>query len=167
MAVIRWDPWGEVSALQRDVATLLGRAGVASEMQRAAFVPPIDAHRADDGALVVSAELPGVDPADVEIDVSDGVLTLAGERSDTTEVQEGSWVRRERIHGRFERSFTLPEGTDPEAIQASFDNGVLTLTIPAPPQRRPRRIAIAGQHERRDIEVTETSTAGEPVGASA
>lgn len=145
MAVLRWDPWGEVMSLQRDVNELFNRsasAGEAAGTRRGApIVPPIDAFRTEEG-LVVRMELPGLSPDEVEISVQEGVLTVSGERAMDADVKEDAWLRRERPVGAFERSFALPEGTSPDGIDASFDRGVLELRIPHPPEQQPRRITI-------------------------
>ena len=141
MAVVRWDPWGDVAALQRDVQELVGRA-MQGGGRGGGLVPAIDAHRTESG-IVVRVELPGVRPEDVDIAVQDGMLSIAGERHLDKDVAEDAWLRRERTVGRFERTFSLPEGTDPEQITAAFDLGVLELHVPHPPARKPRRISIA------------------------
>jgi HSP20 family protein len=152
MALLRWDPWGEVAALQRDVNELFSRStgpGAAGVVPRAGmYLPPIDAFTTDEG-LIVRMELPGMKPEDVDISVQDSVLTVAGERFAETDVKDDAWLRRERFTGTFERSFTLPEGVDADSITAGFDNGVLELRIPHPPEQQPRRVKIeagAGQH---------------------
>jgi HSP20 family protein len=137
MAVVRWDPWSELASLQRDVSGI--RAG---DQRLYAGIPPIDAYRTADG-LVVNVELPGMHKEDVDVSVQDGVLTVSGERKAETTVNDEDWVRTERTFGSFERSFTLPEGTDPDGISASFDSGVLTLTVPAPTERQPRKIEVS------------------------
>jgi HSP20 family protein len=138
MAVMRWDPWGELALLQRDVNSLLGRqAGRRAE----ALIPPMDVIRTGDG-LTVRMELPGMRPEDVDISVNEGMLTVAGERKLDGDVAEDAWVVRERAVGRFERSFGLPKDTNAEAITAAFEAGVLQLHIPAPPERRPHKITI-------------------------
>ena len=146
MAVIRWDPWGDVAALQRDVNEMWNRTFGQQGRRADALVPPIDAYQAED-ALHVRMELPGMQPGDVEISVADGTLTVSGERRVDEKVEEERWVRRERAYGRFERSFTLPRGTDPNQITASFEHGILELRIPHPPERQPRKIQIAGSSE--------------------
>ncbi len=139
MAVLRWDPWGELATLQRDVSELINREAGARRV--GSLVPPIDAYRTDEG-LVVLVELPGMSADQVDVSVQDGVLTLSGERPVPADVEADAWVRRERATGAFERSFTLPEGTRPDQIQASFDNGVLELKIPHPPEQRPHKVQI-------------------------
>jgi HSP20 family protein len=141
MAVMRWDPWGELALLQRDVNQLLGRTS--GRRLEGALIPPMDVIRTAEG-LMVRMELPGMDPSDVDISVNEGMLTVSGERKLDGDVAEDAWVVRERPVGRFERSFGLPKGTDAEAITASFDAGLLKLTIPAPPERRPHKVQISG-----------------------
>jgi HSP20 family protein len=150
MTMLRWDPWSEVAALQRDVSDLMGRTAGGAGRGRAP-VPAIDAFRDDEG-LVVHVELAGMRPQDVEVTVEDGMLTIAGERR-APEVAEDAWVRRERAIGSFTRSFTLPEGTDPDAIAASFEHGVLELRIPHPPARKPRRIEISATDDREALDL--------------
>ncbi|MGH3664751.1 MAG: Hsp20/alpha crystallin family protein [Egibacteraceae bacterium] len=149
MAVLRWDPWGDLAALQRDVNELFGRTSTRS----GGLVPLIDAYRTGE-ALVVRVELPGLRPEDVDVSVNDGMLTIGGERKLDADVAEDAWIRRERAVGRFERSFTLPEGTDPGGIQASFDAGLLELRIPHPPERRPHKVPIgAGTESKQTVDV--------------
>lgn len=138
MAISRWDPWGEIALLQRDMNQLMGR----STRRADHLIPPMDVVRTAEG-LTVRIELPGMRPDDVDISVNDGMLSVSGERKLDAGVGDDAWVHRERAVGRFERSFSLPKGTDPEGVSASFDNGVLDLHIPAPPERRPHKVEIA------------------------
>ena len=138
MAVVRWDPWGELALLQRDMNALLGRSG---GRRADSLIPPMDAYRTSEG-LTARIELPGMAPGDVDVSVNDGMLTVTGERKLDAGVADDAWVHRERPVGRFERSFSLPEGTDPTGIKASFDNGVLELHIPSAPERRPHKVQI-------------------------
>jgi HSP20 family protein len=162
MAVIRWDPWGELAALQRDVNQMWGRA-FGGQGRGASLVPPIDAFQTDAG-LCVRMELPGMGPQDVDITVAEGQLTVSGERRVDEKVEEDRWVRRERAVGQFERSFTLPRGTDPDQITANFENGVLELVIPHPPERQPRRIEISGAgkaDQQQTVDVNEVPSSAE------
>jgi HSP20 family protein len=104
----------------------------------------MDLVEADDHFLL-RADLPGLSEEDVAIEVRDNALTISGERKAEHERRERGWYRVERAFGRFSRSLSLPEGVDPDAIGASFDRGVLSVTIPKPEQRKPRRIQIGSQ----------------------
>lgn len=156
MAVVRWDPWGELAALQRDVGELFNRMAPqpSARPSSAGLVPPIDAFRTDE-ALVVRLELPGMTPDEVEVSVDEDTLTISGERRLDADVPEDAWLRRERPVGGFQRSFSLPEGTDAEKIAASFENGVLELHIPHPPERRPHKVEIgaSGNAHGRTVDV--------------
>ena len=146
MAATRWDPWGELALLQRDMNQLLGRS---ANRRAEGLIPPMDVFRTGEG-LTVRLELPGLGTDDVDVAVNDGMLTVSGERKLDVGVADEAWVHRERPIGRFERSFSLPKGTDPDAISASFDAGVLELHIPAPPERRPHKISVASGRSNND-----------------
>jgi HSP20 family protein len=107
------------------------------------WVPPIDLVEAEDH-FVLKADLPGLAEGDVNIEVQDGTLTISGERKAEHEQREKGWYRIERSFGSFNRSLTLPDGVDPDRIDASFANGVLEVRIPKPEERKPRRISISG-----------------------
>jgi len=95
----------------------------------AAFAPRIDV-KEDDVSYEISAELPGLEEKDIELSVSDGALVLRGEKSDASEEKEGKYFRQERIYGRFERAFHLPDGVEADKIEAKFKNGVLAIRLP-------------------------------------
>jgi HSP20 family protein len=97
-----------------------------------------------DGQLVVRADLPGLRPEDVRIEVADGSLIIEGERRSEVEVEEEGVYRSERVYGRFSRVIPLPEGADLDKAQARFENGVLEVSVPLPEQARRRRIDIQG-----------------------
>lgn len=154
MAIVRrWDPWGDIAALQRDVSELFNRTlpgTTPTARTQANALPPIDAFRTDE-ALVVRVDLPGLRPQDVDVSVEEGMLTVSGERP-KDDVGEDAWVRRERPTGYFERSFSLPEGTDAEHISAAFNNGVLELQIPHPPERKPHKVQIEADSSGEQLE---------------
>ena len=108
------------------------------------WMPAMDLVEADDHFLL-KADLPGLSEEDVAIEVRDNALTISGERKAEHERRERGWYRVERSFGRFSRSLSLPDGVDADAISASFDRGVLSVTIPKPEQRKPRRIQIGSQ----------------------
>ena len=124
------------------------RASVAQQR----WVPSMDLVEADDHFLL-KADLPGLAEEDVAIEVRDNALTISGERKAEHERRERGWYRVERSFGRFSRSLSLPEGIDPDAITASFDRGVLSVTIPKPEQRKPRRIQIGNAGDNKETGV--------------
>jgi HSP20 family protein len=124
------------------------------ETQR--WVPAMDLVEADDH-FVLKADLPGLSEKDVAIEIQDNTLTISGERREDHEQEERGWYRVERRFGRFSRSLMLPEGVDPEGVDASVDKGVLSVRIPKPEERKPRRVEIkAGNRERPAVEGTAT-----------
>jgi HSP20 family protein len=106
------------------------------------WVPPMDLVEAEDH-FVLKADLPGLGEGDVNIEVQDGTLAISGERKSEHEQREKGWYRIERSFGSFSRSLTLPDGVDPDRIEASFSQGVLEVRIPKPEERKPRRISIS------------------------
>ena len=116
------------------------------------WAPAVDVLQRD-GDLVVRAELPGVRPEDVDITLENRVLTIRGERREEQDEQRGGYYVRERRHGSFQRSMTLPEGVDEDRVRARYDNGVLEVTIEgAAAAREPRRIQVETGESRADTE---------------
>jgi HSP20 family protein len=103
--------------------------------------PRVDIYE-DEDAIVLKAELPGVEKDNIVVDVKGMVLTLKGERSSDNEVKEESYYRRERTFGSFERRFNLPDNVDPEKITADYKDGILKLGIPKPEENKPRQITV-------------------------
>src|SRR5689334_18823167 len=106
MAVVRWDPWKELAGIERQFEELVGRFGSPARSGERTWAPSVDVHQ-DGETLVVRAEVAGVDPGDIEITVDDDVLTIAGKREQDRSVEEGQWIRRERMSGAFRRSISL------------------------------------------------------------
>ena len=150
MALVRWDPSRELSSLQSEVNRLFqtffdtpatGTTGGNGNTLRR-WHPAMDLVETEEH-FVLRADLPGVNESDVKVELEDNVLTIAGERRHEEEAKGGGYYRLERATGVFSRSLTLPEGINPEAVQASFDKGVLEVRIPKPEERKPRRVAIS------------------------
>ena len=142
MALVRWEPMRELNALQGEMNRLFSSFfDEGANGERRHWAPAIDLLERDD-SLVLKADLPGMSEDDVQIEVRDNVLKIAGERQAEHEAKENGYYRVERAFGRFSRSLQLPDGVDADRIAASFDKGVLEVTIPKPEQRKPRRIAI-------------------------
>jgi HSP20 family protein len=161
MALIRWDPAGELSSLQSEVNRLFNSffdvpaaPGNGATLRR--WVPAMDLVETDDH-FVLRADLPGLSQDDVSIELEDRVLTVSGERKTEHEDRKEGYYRVERAYGSFSRSLTLPEGVDAEAVEASFDRGVLEVRIPKPEERKPRRVAINVGEGRKTIEGSESA----------
>ncbi|GGF04470.1 Hsp20/alpha crystallin family protein [Mycetocola zhadangensis] len=119
---------------------------------------PVDLFR-DGDHYVLSADLPGVDPGSVDIDVDGQLLTIRAER--TLTAGDGmKWLSRERMTGSFLRQISLGQGIDTERIEASYTNGVLTVTIPVSERAKPRKIEVSLANEPQDtLQVSETQGA--------
>lgn len=110
------------------------------------WVPSVDLVRRDD-ALVLRADIPGIKPEDVKIDVEDNVLTVSGEHREETEEKEDHYMRRERRCGSFSRSMVLPKGVTAEDIEATTEDGVLEVTIPAPKTEEKQKVEVKPKSE--------------------
>ena len=144
MTIVRYEPWAFVSRVQRHLDRALGETqGLAdgADAARVSWIPHVDI-REEAERFVVAADVPGVEPKDIEITADKGVLTVKGERSSQKNATADGYERVERATGTFLRRFTLPESADAEAIKATHVNGVLELSIPKRPQEQPRRIAV-------------------------
>ena len=129
MAIVHWEPFRPFAA-PATPRTALRR-----------WLPATDVVERDD-AYVLRTDLPGLAQEDVKIEVEDNVLTISGERKAESDTTDGSYRRVERAFGTFSRRLQLPEGVDADAIAASFDKGVLEISIPKPELRKPRQIVI-------------------------
>ncbi len=143
--VLTFDPFREFDRLAGQVFG--GAAGTAATMAM-----PMDLYRSGDH-FVLHCDLAGIDPGSVQVDVDGRVLTIRAERSARTDA-DVQWVRRERTTGTFERRLTLGDGLDLDKIAATWQDGVLTLTIPVAEAAKPRRIEISTN--------ASTTTASEP-----
>jgi HSP20 family protein len=133
----QWDPMRDMVRMMNEAMRYPGDR----ESVRGSWVPPVDIKETAD-ALEIVAEMPGFSPDQVEVSAENGVLTFRGERL-REEAREGeSFHRVERSYGAFERSFQIPRNVDPEKIEASFDKGLLHLTMPKRPESRPRTIKV-------------------------
>lgn len=145
--MLRFDPFRD---LDRMTEQLLGASSAAARVPR--FMP-MDLYRSGDH-YVLHADLPGIDPGSVDVNVDNGTLTIRAERSSRTE-QDVQWLTNERFTGTFQRQLSLGDGIDTEAISATYDNGVLSVTIPVAEKAKPRRIEVTGHSNRQVIEAGE------------
>ncbi len=135
-ALSRWDPFAELAELRTRFDRVIEEFGGGRE-----WTPAIDMVR-DDGHLVVRADVPGIKPEEISIEVEHGVLSLSGKHEETEEKTDESFVRRERRVGAFSRRMPLPEGVDPKKIKATTHDGVLEVTIPLPKEAAKEPITI-------------------------
>jgi HSP20 family protein len=120
------------------------------------YVPQLESY-VRDNTLYLKADLPGMEPKEVELTVEGNQLTLKGERKAEHEAKDGEYTHREVRYGRFVRTFNLPEGVKAEDVQASYRNGVLEVSIPLPAERQPKRILIVNgeqAEERKQIDAS-------------
>jgi HSP20 family protein len=139
-----WSPLRELDSFRRDFDDLFDRllgGRLRSVFPKGADAPAIESFMKDD-KLVVRADLPGIDPKDVEVIVTGDTLTLRGNREQSHEERRANFTHREVSYGSFERSLKLPEGVKAEDVKASYRNGVLELTIPVPREATARKVPI-------------------------
>jgi HSP20 family protein len=140
------DPLSLMNQWRRDIERVFsGVEDVAArgEVTAAAWAPAVDV-KEEHGAYVVRADVPGVDPKDIALDMENGVLTLRGERKSEVKEEKENYHRIERVTGAFYRRFTLPDTADAESISAKYTNGVLEVRIPKQEKVLPRRIEVQG-----------------------
>ena len=117
-----------ISPFQRQMGRLFEDFFGGENVAPAQWLPMVDVKETDT-EVVVRAEIPGIDPKEVEVSVHDNVLTLKGEKTDETKSDEGNWHRVERRYGAFTRTVVLPAEVDPEKAAAKASNGVLTIKL--------------------------------------
>lgn len=138
MAIIRWDPFREMTSVQNQFNRLVDQMWGG---RQESWLPAVDVFDNKE-SVVVKAELAGMDPDDIQIEVEDNVLTVKGERRFEEKVDEERYYRVERRYGSFQRSLALPQGVKPEDISASYDDGILTVTVPKAEEEKPKRIEV-------------------------
>jgi HSP20 family protein len=136
MTVVRYEPWGLLNRLRRELDETFE-----STARDASWTPAVDIHE-ESTQFTVRADLPGVKPTDIEITAEKGVLAIKGARNFEQKSDDGHYSRIERVTGRFARTFSLPENVQTDAIKAQFRDGVLELTIPKVAKPEPRRIEV-------------------------
>ena len=142
MSTIRYEPWGLHRELLNEFNRALERsAGDASNGATADWSPAVDIEEYSD-KFVLYADVPGIDPATIDVTLEKGVLTVAGSREQAVEQAGVERKRSERATGKFLRRFVLPDTADSEGVSASGKNGVLQIVIPKRAQSQPRRIAV-------------------------
>lgn len=143
-----FEPFRDLATLQDRIDRLFGedlerlRPWTREAIEGTAWSPAVDIVETEND-IVLRADLPGVDPKDVDIQVENGTLTLKGERKFESDVKEDDYRRVERVYGSFLRSFALPPTVDAEKVKAEYRNGVLELKLPKRPEAKPKQIKVA------------------------
>jgi HSP20 family protein len=163
--MMRWDPFQDLRSAQDQMAQMgqmspmlahaLGLHTQQGSATATAWAPALDISERKD-AYLVTVELPGLKPEDLDITMEDGLLTIQGERQFTHESSEQQFHRVERRYGAFRRSITLPAHVTAEGIQASFEDGVLQILVPKAEEAKPKRIQVRPGR----MEVTAASSEG-------
>jgi len=145
MAIVRWEPFGKLGSNQdrfdRLFTQILPRFFDEGDASITTWMPAVDIYETEHD-LTLKAELPGVDPKDIEARVEDGTLYLQGERKFEKESKKENYHRIERTYGSFMRSFTLPTSVDAGKVSAEYKDGVLTLTLPKKEEAKARTITV-------------------------
>jgi len=145
MAIVRWEPFRDLMTTQREFDRLFKEAFTPlfgeGDISTRTWAPPVDIFETEND-IVLKADLPGVDPKDVEVKVEDNTLYLKGERKFEKEVKDESYHRVERSYGSFARSFSLPNSINAEKVKAAYKDGLLTLTLPKREEAKPKTIKI-------------------------
>jgi HSP20 family protein len=146
MSLSRSTLWGTTSAPSSDIRHVFGRFFLhdnhdAASEATSQWAPRVDI-KEDDQRFVIFVDVPGVDPASIEISMEKGILSIKGERTVDKSEQSGRFTRVERAHGGFHRRFTLPDSANADNISATGKHGVLEIVIPKRAETAARRIAI-------------------------
>ena len=149
MAIVRWEPFRDLMTVQDRMNRIFddafrgaSRPGAEEDWALGgSWAPAVDIFE-NEGNLVLKAELPGIEPKDVDVRVENNVLTLRGERKFESEVKREQYHRVERLYGTFSRSFSLPATLDAGRVSAEYKDGVLSVVLPVREEAKPRQIQV-------------------------
>lgn len=146
MSITQYSPWQNSSSLPKDFKHFFDRyfndeESDQSNVVTSQWAPRVDI-REEAKSFVILADIPGVDPKDIEVNMDKGILSIRGERRNESSENGDKYTRVERSHGIFYRRFALPDSADAEGIKARGRHGVLEISIPKKPESTPRRISI-------------------------
>jgi HSP20 family protein len=146
MTITRYYPWAQPNRFQDEIKQVFDRFFGEDESDQSNVVtsqwtPRVDV-KEEDKRFVILADIPGVDPKDIEVSMDKGILTIRGERKSENTAQNGKLTRIERSYGAFYRRFALPDSADADGISAAGKHGVLEIAIPKKPETTPRRISV-------------------------
>jgi len=147
-SITRWDPFRELNLLQDRMNRLFQESWGQGALTRgeegmpsASFVPPVDIYE-DGNNIVVKAEVPGIDPKDIDVRMENNTLTIRGERKFEKDEKEENFHRVERRYGSFYRAFTLPNTVEGDKCEANYNNGVLEIRLAKRAEAKPKQIKV-------------------------
>jgi len=149
MSIVRYEPWNLLNQLHHEIDSLFENRLARSNGEGGAiaatsdWTPAVDIKEEKD-RYVIHADVPGVDPKDIEVDMENGVLTIKGQRESQNKEEREGYKRVERVRGSFFRRFSLPDTVDAEKISAKAKNGVLEVVVPKHEKIQPRKITVEG-----------------------
>lgn len=144
MTITRYEPWSLLDQMRREMERAADtRSAQDSSVATADWAPAVDIMEDRDGFLI-RADIPGVDPKDIEVHMENGMLTIKGEKESGSKEEREGYKRVERSYGSFYRRFGLPETADPDRIAANSHHGVLEVRIEKQEKVQPRRISVNG-----------------------
>jgi HSP20 family protein len=148
MAIMRYDPFRELAAMQDRLNRIFGEGYGRREddsFSRGDWIPAVDIFETDKHEIVIKAEMPGLRKEEIDLRVENNTLTLRGERRREQEVKDEQYHRVERSFGTFSRTFSLPNTVDGNRVAAEYKDGVLTVTLPMREEAKPRQIQVQVQ----------------------
>jgi HSP20 family protein len=144
MTLTRWNPVRDLAAVEIDRLNRMFEAFSGEPLGSGAWVPAIDIYETRDQDVVVKVDLPAMKREDIKVTFENNVLSIEGERKFVSDVSREQYHRLERGSGAFRRSFTLPTTVDAARVEATYQDGVLTVTLPRREETRPRQIQVNG-----------------------
>ena len=142
MALVRYEPWGMLNQLRKEMDRAFELSGGENgSVVTSDWTPAVDVKESDN-AFTIIADIPGVDPKDIEVHMENGILTIKGEREAEKKEEKEGYKRIERSYGSFYRRFTMPDTANADKIAAKSKNGVLEITIPKHEKVQPRKISV-------------------------
>ena len=144
MAITRYEPWGLLNQLQRELDRTYEGDEDSGSIATAEWAPAVDIKEEND-RFVLHADIPGVNPEDIDVSMEDGVLTIKGEKQTETKTEKEGYKRIERTSGSFYRRFSLPDTADSEAVTAKSKHGVLEIVIPKREAVQPKKISVTSE----------------------
>ncbi len=146
-ALLPWRPFRDLERIARRLESPFRFFEEFEDSHEEEFVPAIESF-VKDGNLLIRADVPGMDPKDIDVSILGNVMTIKGERRSEHEVKKEDYLRREVSYGAFERRMTLPEGCAADKVKATFRNGVLEITLPLPKETVAQKVPIEEKAEK-------------------